>query len=178
MLLEEPRRRRLLIPTPAQSRAERVTCSALTNGLTDTQYDALDAPLNQNLEICKRDPKTGAFLVGIPLEIGFVLVIPLVYIVSKRVGISLIKVGIPLLADLSVVHGLVPPHPGPLLAIGIFGADIDKTIFYGLLVGLPTAMISGPIFGNFISKTWRSPKPSRRGRLWRLSSRWWGSSSL
>jgi len=95
-----------------------------------------------------------AFLVGIPLffEIGFVLLIPLVYIVSKRVGISLIKVGIPLLAGLSVVHGLVPPHPGPLLAIGIFGADIGKTIFYGLLVGLPTAMISGPIFGNFISK--------------------------
>jgi hypothetical protein len=56
MLLEEPRRRRLLIPTPAQSRAERVTCSALTNGLTDTQYDALDAPLNQNLEICLQDP--------------------------------------------------------------------------------------------------------------------------
>jgi GntP family gluconate:H+ symporter len=53
---------------------------------------------------------------------------------------------------LSVVHGLVPPHPGPLLAIGIFGADVGKTIFYGLLVGLPTAMIAGPIFGKFISK--------------------------
>ena len=51
-----------------------------------------------------------------------------------------------------MVHGLVPPHPGPLLAIGIFGADIGKTIFYGLLVGLPTAMIAGPIFGNLISK--------------------------
>jgi GntP family gluconate:H+ symporter len=95
-----------------------------------------------------------AFLVGIPLffEIGFVLLIPLVFIVARRTGVSLIRVGIPLLAGLSVVHGLVPPHPGPLLAIGVFGADIGKTIFYGLIVGLPTAMIAGPIFGKFISK--------------------------
>jgi gluconate:H+ symporter, GntP family len=95
-----------------------------------------------------------AFLVGIPLffEIGFVLLIPLVFIVAKRTGISLVKVGIPLLAGLSVVHGLVPPHPGPLLAIGVFGADIGKTIFYGLLVGLPTAMIAGPIFGSLIAR--------------------------
>jgi len=95
-----------------------------------------------------------AFLVGIPLffEIGFVLLVPLVFIVARRSGVSLIKVGLPLLAGLSVVHGLVPPHPGPLLAIGVFGADIGKTIFYGLLVGLPTAIIAGPIFAAIISK--------------------------
>jgi len=51
-----------------------------------------------------------------------------------------------------VMHGLVPPHPGPLLAIGIFGADIGKTIFYGLVVGLPTVIIAGPMFGAFIAK--------------------------
>ncbi|KXJ30282.1 MULTISPECIES: GntP family permease [Pseudomonas] len=95
-----------------------------------------------------------AFLVGIPLffEIGFVLLAPLVFIVARRTGLSLVKLGIPLLAGLSAVHGLVPPHPGPLLAVGVFGADIGKTIFYGLLVGLPTAMIAGPIFGAWISK--------------------------
>jgi GntP family gluconate:H+ symporter len=95
-----------------------------------------------------------AFLVGIPLffEIGFVLLIPLVFIVARRTGVPLIKVGVPLLAGLSVVHGLVPPHPGPLLAIGVFGADIGKTIFYGLIVGLPTAIIAGPLFGSFIAR--------------------------
>lgn len=95
-----------------------------------------------------------AFLVGIPLffEIGFILLVPLVFIVARRSGVSLIKIGIPLLAGLSAVHGLVPPHPGPLLAIGVFGADIGKTIFYGLLVALPTAAIAGPIFGAWISK--------------------------
>ncbi len=96
----------------------------------------------------------GAFLVGIPLffEIGFVLLIPLVFIVARRSGMPLFKIGIPMLASLSVMHGLVPPHPGPLLAIGIFGADIGKTIFYGLIVGLPTVIIAGPLFGTFISK--------------------------
>jgi GntP family gluconate:H+ symporter len=95
-----------------------------------------------------------AFLVGIPLffEIGFVLLIPLVFIVARRTGVSLIKIGIPLLAGLSAVHGLVPPHPGPLLAIGVFGADIGKTILYGLIVALPTAIIAGPLYGTFIAK--------------------------
>ena len=96
----------------------------------------------------------GAFLVGIPLffEIGFVLLIPLVFIVARRSGVPLFKIGIPMLASLSVMHGLVPPHPGPLLAIGVFGADIGKTILYGLIVGLPTVIIAGPMFGSFISR--------------------------
>lgn len=95
-----------------------------------------------------------AFIVGIPLffEIGFVLLIPLVFLVAKRVQMSLVKIAIPLLAGLSVVHGLVPPHPGPLLTISIFGADIGKTILYGLIVGLPTAIIAGPLFGSFIAR--------------------------
>jgi GntP family gluconate:H+ symporter len=95
-----------------------------------------------------------AFIVGIPLffEIGFVLLIPLVFIMARRVDMPLVKIAIPLLAGLSVVHGLVPPHPGPLLAISIFGADIGKTILYGLIVGLPTAIIAGPLFGSFIAR--------------------------
>ncbi|PNG25490.1 GntP family permease [Methylocella silvestris] len=96
-----------------------------------------------------------AFLVGIPLffEIGFVLLIPLVFIVARRSGVPLIKIGIPLLAGLSAVHGLVPPHPGPLLTVSVFGADIGKTILYGLIVGLPAAAVAGPIFGSFISRS-------------------------
>jgi len=96
----------------------------------------------------------GAFLVGIPLffEIGFVLLIPLVFIVARRSGLPIFKIGMPMLASLSVMHGLVPPHPGPLLAIGVFGADIGKTILYGLIVGLPTVIIAGPLFGSFISR--------------------------
>jgi len=95
-----------------------------------------------------------AFLVGIPLffEIGFVLLIPLVFIVARRSGVPIFKVGMPMLASLSVMHGLVPPHPGPMLAIGVFGADIGKTIMYGFIVGLPSMILAGPIFGSFISR--------------------------
>ena len=95
-----------------------------------------------------------AFLTGLPLffEIGFVLLVPLVFIVARRTGLPLVRIGVPLLAGLSVVHALIPPHPGPLLAIQAFGADIGKTIFYGLIIGLPTAMIAGPIYGKFIAR--------------------------
>lgn len=96
----------------------------------------------------------GAFLVGIPLffEVGFVLLVPLVFLVARESGLSVVKIGIPLLAGLSVVHGLVPPHPGPLLAIGLFNADIGLTIFYGLIVGLPTAILAGPVFGVLVAR--------------------------
>ncbi len=102
-----------------------------------------------------------AFIVGIPLffEIGFVLLIPLVFLVARRVDMPIVKIALPLLAGLSVVHGLVPPHPGPLLTISIFNADIGRTILYGLIVGLPTAIIAGPLFGSFIARFVR-PEPN------------------
>ncbi|KAF1023722.1 MAG: High-affinity gluconate transporter [Paracidovorax wautersii] len=95
-----------------------------------------------------------AFIAGLPLffEIGLVLLAPLVFIVARRAGVSLVKVGVSLLAALSVVHALIPPHPGPLLAIQAFGADMGKTILYGLIVGLPTAILAGPLFASFISR--------------------------
>lgn len=95
-----------------------------------------------------------AFIVGIPVffQVGFVLLIPLVFTIAKETGISLLKVGLPLVAGLSVVHGLVPPHPAAMAAVDIFKADVGKTIIYSIIVGLPTAAIAGPIFANFISK--------------------------
>jgi GntP family gluconate:H+ symporter len=65
---------------------------------------------------------------------------------------SVIKIGIPLVAGLSVVHGMLPPHPAAMLAVGAYEADVGRTILYGLLVGLPTAAIAGPIFGAWIAR--------------------------
>jgi GntP family gluconate:H+ symporter len=94
-----------------------------------------------------------AFIVGIPVffQVGFVLLIPLVFTIARRTGTSLIKVGIPLVAGLSVVHGMVPPHPAAMLAVSAFGADLGRTIFYAILVGLPTAALAGPIFAVWIA---------------------------
>jgi gluconate:H+ symporter, GntP family len=94
-----------------------------------------------------------AFIVGIPLffQVGFVLLIPLVYTITKELKIPALKVGLPMLAGLSVVHGILPPHPAALASLDIFKADIGKTIIYGLVVGLPASILAGPLFGRFIS---------------------------
>src|SRR6266513_2027072 len=97
-----------------------------------------------------------AFLVGIPVffAVGLVLLVPIVFTVARETRAPLMRLGIPLVAGLSVVHGLLPPHPGPVAAMGIFNeavgkADMGKTILYALLVGLPTAVVAGPLFGKY-----------------------------
>jgi len=94
-----------------------------------------------------------AFIVGIPVffQVGFVLLVPLVFTIARRTGISLIKIGIPLVAGLSVVHGMLPPHPAAMLAVTAYNADIGRTILYGLVVGIPTAALAGPIFASWIA---------------------------
>ncbi|MGC4805105.1 GntP family permease [Micromonospora sp. DT233] len=95
-----------------------------------------------------------AALIGLPLffEVGVVLLVPIVLLVAKRTGVPLMKLGIPALAGLSVLHGLVPPHPGPLVAISSLNADLGLTLGLGLLVAIPTVIISGPVFGNLIAR--------------------------
>jgi len=94
-----------------------------------------------------------AFIVGIPVffQVGFVLLVPLVFTIARRTGMSLIKIGIPLVAGLSVVHGMLPPHPAAMLAVTAYNADVGLTILYGLVVGIPTAALAGPIFASWIS---------------------------
>src|SRR6266513_1156107 len=94
-----------------------------------------------------------AFIVGIPVffQVGFMLLIPLIFTIARRTGMSLVKIGIPLVAGLSVVHGMVPPHPAAMLAVGAYHADVGRTIAYALLVGLPTAALAGPIFASWIA---------------------------
>src|SRR4029079_11945397 len=85
-------------------------------------------------------------------EVGFVLLVPIAFNVAKRTGTSLILVGLPMVAGLSVVHGLVPPHPAAMLAVTAYNADIGRTIFYAMLVGIPTAIIAGPVYARLIAK--------------------------
>lgn len=94
-----------------------------------------------------------AFIIGIPVffQVGFVLLVPLVFTIARQTGMSLVKIGIPLVAGLSVVHGMLPPHPAAMLAVAAYKADVGRTILYGLIVGLPTAALAGPIFASWIS---------------------------
>jgi gluconate:H+ symporter, GntP family len=93
------------------------------------------------------------FLVGLPVffEVGFVLLVPIAFNVARRTGTSLILVGLPMVAGLSVVHGLVPPHPAAMLAVTAYNADVGRTFLLAVLVGVPTAIIAGPVFAKLIA---------------------------
>jgi GntP family gluconate:H+ symporter len=95
-----------------------------------------------------------AIIVGLPVffVVGFVLLIPIAFNVAQRTGKSMILIGVPMIAGLSIVHGLIPPHPAALIAVQAFHADIGRTIAYGLMVGIPTAIVAGPLFALSIYK--------------------------
>ncbi|MEU4539746.1 gluconate:H+ symporter [Streptosporangium sp. NPDC023825] len=100
-------------------------------------------------------------LIGLPMffEIGLVLLMPVIFLVSRRSGVSLIRVGIPALAGLSVMHGLVPPHPGPLVAIDALKADLGITLGLGVLVAIPTVAVAGPLFAKYAARWVDVPAP-------------------
>jgi GntP family gluconate:H+ symporter len=95
-----------------------------------------------------------AAILGLPLffEVGVVLLVPVVILVAQRTGLSLMKVGIPALAGLSVLHGLVPPHPGPLTAIGLLEADLGRTLIFGIIIAIPTVIVAGPLLARFVDQ--------------------------
>ncbi|MFB7370979.1 gluconate:H+ symporter [Streptomyces sp. NPDC056222] len=102
-----------------------------------------------------------ASVIGLPLffEVGIVLLIPVVLLVAKRGNYSLMRIGIPALAGLSVMHGLIPPHPGPLVAIDALGANLGVTLALGVLVAIPTVIIAGPLFSKYAARWVDIPAP-------------------
>lgn len=100
-------------------------------------------------------------LIGLPMffEIGLVLLMPVIFLVARRSQLSIVKVGIPALAGLSAMHGLVPPHPGPLVAIDALKANLGITLAFGVLVALPTIALSGPLFARFAGRWVDVPAP-------------------
>src|SRR4051812_16619806 len=95
-----------------------------------------------------------AALIGIPLffEIGVVLLIPIVLLVARRSNQPVLRVGIPALAGLSVLHGFIPPHPGPLVAISSLHASLGLVLLFGLILAIPCVILAGPVFGSLISR--------------------------
>ena len=102
-------------------------------------------------------------IIGLPMffEIGLVLLMPVIYLVARRSQQSLITVGIPALAGLSAMHGLVPPHPGPLAAIANLHADLGITLALGVAVAIPTVVVAGPLFGKLAGRLGGGGRPRR-----------------
>ncbi|SAK94888.1 gluconate transporter [Caballeronia pedi] len=95
-----------------------------------------------------------SLLIGLPhlFDVSFVMLVPLVYAIANRTKSPLMAVGIPMAAGLYVSHGLLPPHPSPTLALAALHADAGRTIFYGLIVAVPMAILSGPVFTAFVMR--------------------------
>jgi GntP family gluconate:H+ symporter len=93
-------------------------------------------------------------LVGLPVffEVGLVLLLPIITSVALRSGKSSILTGMPTLAGLSIVHGLVPPHPAAMMAVAQYHADVGKTILLGLVAGVPSALLAGPVLAHFYQR--------------------------
>ena len=95
-----------------------------------------------------------AVIIGLPMffEIGLVLLLPVIVLVTQRSRMPLMRIAIPALAGLSVLHGLVPPHPGPLIAISAVKAELGTTLALGILVAIPTVIICGPLFSRLAAR--------------------------
>lgn len=101
------------------------------------------------------------FIIGVPvfLDVGFIILIPIVYALTRDTKRSVLYYAIPLLAGLAVTHTMVPPTPGPTAVSEILGVELGWVIMMGLLVGIPTAIIAGPLFGRFIAGKIYIPAP-------------------
>ena len=109
---------------------------------------------------------TAAFLVGLPIffEVGFIILVPLVWNLAKESKKSLLYYGLPMAAALTVTHSLVPPHPAPAAAAQLLGADLGRTILYGAAASIPMAIVGGIVYGGWLSKRLFIPVPAMAAR--------------
>lgn len=93
------------------------------------------------------------FFIAIPVffDVAFIILIPLVYSLQRKTKKSLLLYAIPLLAGLAITHSFIPPTPGPVAVADILKADLGWVILFGFIVGIPTAILSGPLFGKYIA---------------------------
>ncbi|MDY8045160.1 GntP family permease [Paenibacillus polymyxa] len=95
-----------------------------------------------------------SFIIGVALffEVGLVLLIPIIFAISKELKVSILYLGIPMVAALSVTHGFLPPHPGPTVIAGEYGANIGEVLLYGFIIAIPTVILAGPVFTKLAKK--------------------------
>ncbi len=94
------------------------------------------------------------FLIGIPLyyNAGFIILVPLVFMLAKKTGLPLLYIAIPMAASLSTTHCFLPPHPGPVVLVNAFKADMGKTLLYGICIAIPAVIIAGPLLGRQLKR--------------------------
>ncbi|MFW5700568.1 MAG: gluconate:H+ symporter, partial [Cyclobacteriaceae bacterium] len=101
------------------------------------------------------------FVIAIPvfLDVGFVILVPVIYSLAKDAKKSVLYYGIPLCAGLAVTHAFIPPTPGPIAVAELVDANLGWVILFGTIVGIPTAIVAGPVFGKYIGNRINAPVP-------------------
>ncbi|WP_438299786.1 GntT/GntP/DsdX family permease [Pseudomonas sp. NMS19W] len=108
-----------------------------------------------------------AMVIGLPLffEVGLVMMVPIIFVMARRSGQPLLKIAIPALAGMTTLHALMPPHPGPLIAVSALHADLGLTMLLGFSIAIPAVILAGPIYGNWLSKRMHVDEPAELGAL-------------
>ncbi|MGF6917555.1 gluconate:H+ symporter [Paraburkholderia sp. 40] len=108
-----------------------------------------------------------ALLIGLPLffEVGLVMMVPIIFVMARRAQQPILRIAIPALAGMTTLHALLPPHPGPLIAVSALHADLGLTLGLGLIVALPAVVLAGPLYGIWLSKRMHVVEPEEMGKL-------------
>ncbi|PLZ00276.1 gluconate transporter [Burkholderia sp. WAC0059] len=95
----------------------------------------------------------GAVIIGLPLffEVGLVMMVPIIFVMARRSGQPLLRIAIPALGGMTTLHALLPPHPGPLIAVSALHADLGLTMLLGLVVAIPAVVLAGPLYGIWLA---------------------------
>jgi GntP family gluconate:H+ symporter len=84
--------------------------------------------------------------------VGLILLLPILLTLTRETKQPFLLLVLPLLSCLSVMHGLMPPHPGPVVAVDMLKANMGLVLFWGFVVGIPTAMVAGPLYAKWAVK--------------------------
>ncbi|NPT59367.1 GntT/GntP/DsdX family permease [Paraburkholderia elongata] len=108
-----------------------------------------------------------AIIVGLPLffEVGLVMMVPIIFVMARRSQQPILRIAIPALAGMTTLHALLPPHPGPLIAVSALHADLGLTLGLGLIVAIPAVILAGPVYGIWLSKRMHVVEPEEMGNL-------------
>jgi len=114
-----------------------------------------------------------AMVIGLPLffEVGLVLMVPIIFVMAQRSGQPLLRIAIPALAGMTTLHALLPPHPGPLIAVGALHADLGLTMLLGFVIAVPAVILAGPLYGGWLSRRMVIQPPAELGELFSARDR-------
>ncbi|MFM0018496.1 GntT/GntP/DsdX family permease [Paraburkholderia azotifigens] len=113
-----------------------------------------------------------AIIIGLPLffEVGLVMMVPIIFVMARRSQQPILRIAIPALAGMTTLHALLPPHPGPLIAVSALHADLGITLGLGLIVAIPAVILAGPLYGIALSKRMQIAEPEEMCKLFRAGS--------